>query len=218
METNVIYQKLSPSESRDLGLEAQSSQKSEAFVKSFLRRCVPSLENVDEFLGRKALALEHEQKKKTRKRHKAKGFTAKERRELKLFRINPDQQRYHMYLPLHQLWKQYVRDLCNGLRPGTQTQMIQSKILKADLHGAAVTVFKSKCPSYVGLAGIILQESKHVFKIITEEDKLKVVPKLNCVFSVEIDGFITYIYGSKLQMRASERSAKKFKAKGSIDL
>ncbi|XP_077144817.1 ribonuclease P protein subunit p29 isoform X2 [Ranitomeya variabilis] len=199
-------------------LRAQSSQKSEAFVKSFLRRCVPSLENVDEFLGRKALALEHEQKKKTRKRHKAKGFTAKERRELKLFRINPDQQRYHMYLPLHQLWKQYVRDLCNGLRPGTQTQMIQSKILKADLHGAAVTVFKSKCPSYVGLAGIILQESKHVFKIITEEDKLKVVPKLNCVFSVEIDGFITYIYGSKLQMRASERSAKKFKAKGSIDL
>ncbi|XP_069595392.1 ribonuclease P protein subunit p29 [Ranitomeya imitator] len=218
MEKNVIYQKLSPSESRDLGLEAQSSQKSEAFVKSFLRRCVPSLENVDEFLGRKALALEHEQKKKTRKRHKAKGFTAKERRELKLFRINPDQQRYHMYLPLHQLWKQYIRDLCNGLRPGTQTQMIQSKILKADLHGAAVTVFKSKCPSYVGLAGIILQESKHVFKIITEEDKLKVVPKLNCVFSVEIDGFITYIYGSKLQMRASERSAKKFKAKGSIDL
>ncbi|CAJ0928146.1 unnamed protein product [Ranitomeya imitator] len=244
MEKNVIYQKLSPSESRDLGLEAQSSQKSEAFVKSFLRRCVPSLENVDEFLGRKALALEHEQKKKTRKRHKAKGFTAKERRELKLFRINPDQQRwsmcaescardlpsprpltsallpyrYHMYLPLHQLWKQYIRDLCNGLRPGTQTQTIQSKILKADLHGAAVTVFKSKCPSYVGLAGIILQESKHVFKIITEEDKLKVVPKLNCVFSVEIDGFITYLYGSKLQMRASERSAKKFKAKGSIDL
>ncbi|XP_073411134.1 ribonuclease P protein subunit p29 [Dendrobates tinctorius] len=215
---HIIYQKLPSTESRDLGLETQSSKKSEVFVKSFLRRCVPSLENADEFLGRKALALEHEQKKKTRKRHKAKGFTAKERRELNLFKINPDQQRYRMYLPLHELWKQYIRELCNGLRPGTQTQMIQSKILKADLHGAAVTVFKSKCPSYVGLAGIILQESKHVFRIITEEDKLKVVPKLNCVFSVEIDGFITYIYGSKLQMRASERSAKKFKAKGSIDL
>ncbi|KAM4018738.1 ribonuclease P protein subunit p29 isoform 2-T2 [Anomaloglossus baeobatrachus] len=215
---HIMYKKLPADESRVLGLEVQSKKRSDAFVTAFLRRCVPSLKNVDEFLGRKALALEHEQKKRTRKRHKAKGFTAKERRELKLFKINPEQQKYHMYLPLHELWKQYIRDLCNGLRPGTQTQMIQSKILKADLHGAMVTVFKSKCPSYVGLSGIILQESKHIFKIITEEDKLKVVPKRNCVFSVEIDGFITYIYGSKLQMRASERSAKKFKAKGSIDL
>ncbi|XP_075693215.1 ribonuclease P protein subunit p29 isoform X2 [Rhinoderma darwinii] len=172
----------------------------------------------EEILGRKALVLEFRDKKKKRKTHKAKGFTAKERRELKLFEINPDHQRYHMYLPLHDLWKQYIRDLCHGLRPDAQPQMIQNKMLKADLHGAMVTVFKSKCPSYVGLTGIILQETKHVLKIITKDDKLKVVPKLNCVFSVEIDGFISYIYGSRLQMRASERSAKKFKAKGSIDL
>lgn len=45
-----------------------------------------------------------------------------------------------------------------------------------------------------------------------------VIPKLNCVFTIEIDDFISYIYGSKFQLRASERSAKKFKAKGSIDL
>uniref|UniRef100_A0A8C6ZTZ0 Ribonuclease P protein subunit p29 n=2 Tax=Nothoprocta perdicaria TaxID=30464 RepID=A0A8C6ZTZ0_NOTPE len=96
--------------------------------------------------------------------------------------------------------------------------MIQGKLLKADLHGAIVTVTKSKCPSYVGITGIILQEMKHVFKIITKEDKLKVVPKLNNVFSLEIDGFISYIYGSKFQFRASERSAKKFKLKGTIDL
>lgn len=45
-----------------------------------------------------------------------------------------------------------------------------------------------------------------------------VIPKLNCVFSVETDGFVSYIYGSKFQLRSSERSAKKFKAKGAIDL
>lgn len=28
-----------------------------------------------------------------------------------------------------------------------------------------------------------------------------VIPKLNCVFTVEIDGFISYIYGSKFQLR-----------------
>lgn len=25
--------------------------------------------------------------------------------------------RYAIFLPLHQLWKQYIRDLCHGLRP-----------------------------------------------------------------------------------------------------
>lgn len=45
-----------------------------------------------------------------------------------------------------------------------------------------------------------------------------VIPKLNCVFAVETDGFVSYIYGSKFQLRSSERSAKKFKAKGAIDL
>ncbi|XP_075138219.1 ribonuclease P protein subunit p29 isoform X3 [Leptodactylus fuscus] len=215
-----IYRKLSQEKATQLGLKIQSAEKSEAFLNAFLKRCIPSSKeaSIEEFMSRKAVVLEYGLKKKRRKRHKAKGFTAKERRELKLFKIDPDQQRYEMYLPLHELWKQYIRDLCNGLRPGAQPQTIQNKMLKADLHGALVTVFKSKCPSYVGLTGIILQESKYVLKIITKEDKLKVVPKLNCVFSVEIDGFISYIYGSKLQMRASERSAKKFKAKGSIDL
>ncbi len=36
-----------------------------------------------------------------------------------------------------------------------------------------LTVVRSKCPSYVGTTGILVQEFKHVFKIITKEDKLK---------------------------------------------
>uniref|UniRef100_A0A7N9CWD8 Ribonuclease P protein subunit p29 n=1 Tax=Macaca fascicularis TaxID=9541 RepID=A0A7N9CWD8_MACFA len=51
--------------------------------------------------------------------------------------------------------------------------MIQAKLLKADLHGAVISVTKSKCPSYVGITGILLQETKHIFKIITKEDRLK---------------------------------------------
>ncbi|XP_052569246.1 ribonuclease P protein subunit p29 [Peromyscus californicus insignis] len=84
--------------------------------------------------------------------------------------------------------------------------------------GSSQTPTKSKCPSYVGVTGLLLHETKHVFKIITKEDNLKVIPKLNCVFTIEMDGFISYIYGSKFQLRSSERSAKKFKVKGTIDL
>ncbi|XP_066438602.1 ribonuclease P protein subunit p29 [Eleutherodactylus coqui] len=218
--THIVYKKIPYKESSEMGLALKSVQRSEAFMNTFFERCIQSkkLSSAGEFLDKKALVMGFDLPKRKRKKHKAKGFTAKKRRELKLFKLNPDLQRYDTSLPLHELWKQYIRDLCQGLRPDAQPQMIQNKMLKADLHGALVTVFKSKCPSYVGLTGIVLQESKHVLKIITKDDKLKVVPKLNCVFSVEIDGFISYIYGSKLQMRASERSAKKFKAKGSIDL
>ncbi|XP_027979479.1 ribonuclease P protein subunit p29 isoform X4 [Eumetopias jubatus] len=125
-------------------------------------------------LQRKAVVLEYSTRRKQKeKKKKSKGLSARQRRELRLFDIKPEQQRYSLFLPLHELWKQYIRDLCGGLKPDTQPQMIQAKLLKADLHGALVSVTKSKCPSYVGVTGILLQETKHVFKILTKEDRLK---------------------------------------------
>ena len=34
-------------------------------------------------------------------------------------------------------------------------------------------VSKSKCPGYVGLSGILLQETKNMFKIITKQNEIK---------------------------------------------
>ncbi|XP_075392878.1 ribonuclease P protein subunit p29 [Tenrec ecaudatus] len=218
---SVIYNALAQKEAQELDVEPVGSARSEAFVKAFLRRSLPrmSQQALEDQLQRKAVVLEYFTRRKRReKKKKCKGLSARQRRELRLFDIKPEQQKYSLFLPLHDLWKQYIRDLCNGLKPDTQPQMIQAKLLKADLHGAMISVTKSKCPSYVGVTGILLQETKHVFKIISKDDRLRVIPKLNSVFTVEIDGFVSYIYGSKFQLRASERSAKKFKAKGTIDL
>lgn len=204
-----------------MGLQSQDGRDAEAFTNAFLKNSVPGLskEAVKQFMDRKAVVLEFSRKKKEKRRKKrSKGLNAKERRELKVFQLKPEHQRYELFLPLHELWKQYVRDLCNGLKPDSNPQTIQQKLLKADFHGAIITVSRSKCPSYVGTTGILVQEMKHVFKIVTKEDKLKVIPKRNSVFAVEIDGFVSHIYGSKFQLRSSERSAKKFKAKGTIDL
>ncbi|XP_054856531.1 ribonuclease P protein subunit p29 [Eublepharis macularius] len=218
---SVLYSQLPQQVAKLVNIKPQRPKEAEAFVKAFLKRSLPkkSEEDIQDILTRKAVVLEHLHKRKRRERKtKGKGLSAKQRREMRLFEIKPEQQRYEIFLPLHELWKQYIRDLCNGLKPDAQPQMIQTKLLKADLHGALLTVTKSKCPSYVGLTGIVVQETKHVFKIITKEDRLKVVPKFNNVFSMEMDGFISYIFGSKIQFRASERSAKKFKARGTIDL
>uniref|UniRef100_A0A8D0DV32 Ribonuclease P protein subunit p29 n=1 Tax=Salvator merianae TaxID=96440 RepID=A0A8D0DV32_SALMN len=218
---SVLYKKLPQQTAAFLNIQPQGREESEAFVKAFLKRSMPQKSNeaIQDHLTRKAVVLQHPHKrKKQQQKKRRKGFSAKEKREMKLFEIKPEHQRYEIFVPLHELWKQYIRDLCNGLKANAQPQIIQTKLLKADLHGALVTVTKSKCPSYVGVTGIILQEMKYIFKIITKDDKLKVIPKLNNVFSLEIDGFISYIYGSKIQFRASERSAKKFKAKGTMDL
>ncbi|KAF6288820.1 POP4-like protein, ribonuclease P/MRP subunit [Rhinolophus ferrumequinum] len=218
---SAIYHAFSQKEAEEFDVQHAGAQRAEAFVRAFLTRSMPrmSRQALEDQLQRKAVVLEYfTRRKQKEKKKRSRGLSARQRRGLRLFDIRPEQQRYKLFLPLHELWKQYIRDLCNGLKPDTQPQMIQAKLLKADLHGAIISVTKSKCPSYVGVTGILLQETKHVFKIITEEDRLKVIPKLNCVFAVETDGFISYIYGSKFQLRSSERSAKKFKAKGTTDL
>ncbi|XP_070762262.1 ribonuclease P protein subunit p29 isoform X2 [Enoplosus armatus] len=205
-----------------LGVESQTSPKAEAFTQAFLKNSIqqPTRHDLKSMLSHKAVILGYTRPKKDkskRTRKKAKGLNARQKRAMKVFQIKPEHQRYELFLPLHELWRQYIIDLCSGLKP-TSPQFVQQKLLKADFHGAIITVVRSKCPSYVGATGILVQEFKHVFKIITKEDKLKVIPKRNSVFAVEINGFVSHIYGSKFEQRASERSAKKFKVRGTIDL
>ncbi|XP_071329024.1 ribonuclease P protein subunit p29 isoform X3 [Trachinotus anak] len=206
-----------------LGVESQSSSKSEAFTKAFLKNSLQhhTRHDLKSMLSHKAVVLGYSRSKKDklkRNSKKAKGLNARQKRALKIFQIKPEHQRYELFLPLHELWRQYITDLCSGLKPTCSPQFVQQKLLKADFHGAIITVVRSKCPSYVGTTGILVQEFKHVFKIITKEDRLKVIPKRSSVFSVEINGFVSHIYGSKFEQRASERSAKKFKVRGTIDL
>ncbi|XP_023375421.1 ribonuclease P protein subunit p29 isoform X5 [Pteropus alecto] len=184
---SAIYHALSQKEAKELDVQHPGAQRAEAFVRAFLKRSTPRLSQQarEDQLQRKAVVLEYFARRPPKeKRKRCRGLSARQRRGLRLFDVKPEQQRYNLFLPLHELWKQYIRDLCGGLKPDTQPQVIQAKLLKADLHGAVISV----------------------------------IPKLNCVFAVETDGFVSYIYGSKFQLRSSERSAKKFKAKGAIDL
>ena len=108
-------------------------------------------------------------------------------------------------------------------------------------------VCRSKCPSYVGTKGIVLQESQNTFKIIEEDNRLKsnntnnyryytysfspsslplltlpllltAIPKAHSVFSFELRGLLFNLHGNHMRFRSSERSARKFKDKTSIDL
>ncbi|KAA8585694.1 hypothetical protein FQN60_004388 [Etheostoma spectabile] len=180
---------------KDLGVESLNRTEAQSFTQAFLKNSIwqHSHREIQNMLKHKAVILGYSRPKKDkRSSKKAKGLNARQKREMKIFQIKPEHQ--------------------------SSPQLVQQKLLKADFHGAIITVVRSKCPSYVGTTGILVQEFKHIFKIITKENKLKVIPKRNSVFEVEINGFVSHIYGSKFEQRASERSAKKFKVRGTIDL
>ena len=56
------------------------------------------------------------------------------------------------------------------------------KLMKADLHGCPASVRKSKCPSYVGTSGIIIQETRNMFVMVTPSDEIKSKLSLSCHF------------------------------------
>ncbi|TNM90523.1 hypothetical protein fugu_002812 [Takifugu bimaculatus] len=200
-----------------VGLQSQSRSQAETSTQVFLKSSIRNFRGADATspLSYKAVMLEYSRPKKEKVKRRSKGsrMNAAQKRRMKLFTIRPEHQRYELFLPLHHLWRQYITDVCGGLKPTSSPQFLQQKLLKADLH-----VVRSRCPSYVGTTGILVQEFKHVFKIITKENKVKVIPKRNSVFSLEMGGFTSFIYGSRFEQRASERSAKKFKVRGTIDL
>ncbi|KAJ2784005.1 RNase P/RNase MRP complex subunit [Coemansia javaensis] len=151
-------------------------------------------------------------------------ITAKERRQLRIHEIPEAARRHELFLPLHELWTKYIEALLGPdteaqLRDPKQRQQLLGRLVKADLHGARVSVVRARCPNFVGISGILAQETKNTFKIITRDDRLAVVPKAHCVFALDLPpASQCLIYGDQFTYRASERATKKFKSRPTVDL
>lgn len=214
-------------------------QSLDQFVKKNLKGTIDSKikEEIDKKVSDKYMTLHKSKSKKEAhkpKKSKSKLMTSRKRKELKLFEPPKECEKYELYLPLHTLWKEYISDLIES------QSNIESLMLRADYHGALIKVIQSKAPQMVGIEGIIIQETKNTFKVITQQDKykgivglffsyficynsfltiiLKVIPKANNIFSFVIGENLVIIYGNNIRCKATERSVKKFKKKESIDL
>jgi ribonuclease P protein subunit POP4 len=87
---------------------------------------------------------------------------------------------YKKFLNLNSLWLDYMRHML-GIKKftslimestNTRWESINQHLIKADYHGAKVTVIRSKCPSTVGLQGIIIQDTKNTFILLNRENKV----------------------------------------------
>jgi len=120
--------------------------------------------------------------RRDRKSRKPKPLSAKKKRSLCIYDIPKEQRKYQIYLPLHDMWCEYVREILGmstqtdidgkfkaHVSPTTAGPMLAS----ADFHGAMIEVVRSRCVSRVGLKGIVLKDTKYTFELITEQNELK---------------------------------------------
>lgn len=96
--------------------------------------------------------------------------------------------------------------------------IILSKFTKADYHGAIMTIHHSKCSSLIGITGIVLHESAHMFSLVCTDNKARSIPKKETIFTISWKKMIFRIYGNHLIMAPSERATKKLKSKNTIEL
>ncbi|KAF9089323.1 RNase P/RNase MRP complex subunit [Mortierella sp. GBA35] len=226
-----LYSRLPETVHRSAGLEGESStdisSKNQAFVPGYVENSVVDGYEADKVFSTKVknkvfaldnptkdLSAAKEAQRRRKRANKAKVLNAKEKRQLNVYDIPLESRKYELFEPLHQLWKGYVEELFGNANPVGFTQ----KLLKADFHGAIITVARSKCPSYIGTTGIVAQETENVFKIITPTNALRVIPKVNSVFTIHIKNSVFTLHGNQFRYRAAQRSAKKFKSRPTIDL
>ncbi|KAJ7083632.1 Rof/RNase P-like protein [Mycena belliarum] len=148
--------------------------------------------------------------KKERDAKKAKARAAKERkklgvlgrrqgtaRQLGLWGFDESQAKFALFLPLHHLWMGYMSELLNlpqrtdGTPRAPSGVAIHPKLLKADFHGSIMTVHQTKNVAILGISGIVIHETEGTFKVVTKENKVKVLPKQNSIFSFAVPVFST---------------------------
>ena len=163
----------------------------------------------------KTIPLTNTIKKNVRRNKNAKTIKAKEKRNYKFLEFSKNEKNYSLYIPLHQLWKDYMEKLLAGC---DDEKEMEKKVSKADLHGCLIRVIKSKCPLLVGIQGITLIESKNMFNVITKDNEVKKVPKFNTTFSFFVKDVEVLICGDNFRYKASERTVRNFKTKPLIEI
>ncbi|KAL5037133.1 hypothetical protein BDV3_006672 [Batrachochytrium dendrobatidis] len=164
----------------------------------------------------------------SRKQQKAMGMLSLPKKDLK----------FEVFVPLHTLWMGYICQVIgiqNPLNKATlsqqeekpdmatdltleQSETVLAKLIKADFHGAFLTVVKSKCPSNIGISGIVIKDTENMFHLISRKNTLKAIPKQGNVFTFGVGNSLITLYGNQFRTRPADRASKKFKAKPSVAL
>jgi len=120
---------------------------------------------------------ERNQAARKRRKNQPRPLSAAKKRALCLNEIPKEQQKYAIYDGLHNLWVGYMREVL-GLNDAARNVLVTPNasgqlLATADMHGALVSVVRSRCVSRVGLEGIIVRDTRFTFEIITKNNAVK---------------------------------------------
>lgn len=197
-------------------------ENTQQYVIDFLQNLLPSSDRKsipDEL--RKSYILNKIKPKRKQKVKRGKSLSARKRLRLGLGKVgNRNQIKYSDLLPLNQLWLQYMREMLgvesfaripeNPSSPNWENVNLQ--LMKADFHGARISIDGSKCPSLVGVTGIVIQDTKNTFRVCGTDNVIRTIPKDVVKINIYLDDGVTLkALGRELSLRPAERAVKKFK-------
>lgn len=153
-----------------------------------------------------------ERKKQSKKRN---ALTSKMKKSLNLYKLDTTQLKsYEKFLSMNKLWTQYITKTFLTENIDNLNEMSVLNLLKhADYHGAIIQVIKSKCKTLIGLKGIVLQDKRNVFIILTEKNQLKTIPKVDNLFQIEVHQVKFTLIGSNMCVKPELRTTKFIKPK-----
>jgi ribonuclease P protein subunit POP4 len=125
---------------------------------------------------------------------------------------------YKNFTALNTLWNNYISEIVPHSSHEPNNVISGPTLLKADYHGAFMTVEDCRCVSRIGISGICVKETKNMFEIVTEESKLLKIPKERSLFRVTAnpygdsakDKLEWRLWGDQFLIRSGERAGKKF--------
>ncbi|KEF52939.1 uncharacterized protein A1O9_10845 [Exophiala aquamarina CBS 119918] len=166
------------------------------------------------------------------RKRKPRPLSAKEKRQLGVFKLKKEEIKYDVYKGLHEMWRGYMLEVLGYMRDGEvvesggpQEVTAQSHgglLASADFHGAEVEVVRATDVGKVGIKGIVVRDTKFTFVVVTPKDEVKTLPKKDTVFRYKIPlphrkddqnsrELVLELHGNQFELRPTDRANRKFK-------
>ena len=99
---------------------------------------------------------------------------------------------------LHCMWKEYARKIFSS----SNKKKVAEQLYRADLHGAIVRIVRSRDPSLVSLAGVVVRETTNTFDIVTPDSETRTINKQGSEFYIQLDSMYAILRGDSMMINA----------------
>jgi RNase P/RNase MRP subunit p29 len=162
------------------------------------------------------------------------------KKKLNLYKLNKDTElEYEKYEKINKLWMNYAYEClatclppslvaleesvgdqhARANEPCLREENVLNCLKQLDYHGCSLKVIKSKCKCLIGISGIVLQDKRNIFALLTKENKIKFVPKQGNLFEFRLfDSIKMCLVGSNICYRPEIRTTKHAKIKTKLDI